>query len=181
MRVVGDAADMLARLRLVLPPWFADETPVLDGLLAGLASSWVGLHGLLDVVRRQSRRLTATEGFLDLSGADLFGGRLRRRDGEADEVYRARMTRALRRSRATRSAVVDAVAEVGGAARVFEPAQPGDTGVYGGPGFGFGVAGGWGSLTMPLECLVTIQGGTDVMAAVAEALPAGGAAWVRAS
>ena len=36
---------------------------------------------------------------------------------------------------------------------------------------------------MPLECLVTVQRGAasdaDVQAALADALPAGGAAWVR--
>ena len=131
--------------------------------------------------RTQSRRLSATGGFLDLSGADLFGGRLPRRAAEDDAAYRARQSRALRRLRATRAAVLDAVAEAGGTATVFEPAQPQDTGVYGGPRLGWGVAGGWGSLAMPLECLVVTRGGTEVAAAIDPALPAGGAAWVRAN
>lgn len=200
--MTGDAEDMRARLRLALPDrWFADpaepaapaaanrETlpagaPVLDGLLLGLGTAWAGLHALLGAVRRQSRRLTATGGFLDLSARDLFGGRLPRRSNEADGAYRDRIGRALRRDRGTRAALLDAAAEAGaGAVQVFEPAQPRDTGAYNGPGLAWGVAGGWGSLAMPLECLVTVRRGaaTDaaVQAALADALPAGGAAWVR--
>jgi len=183
--MTGDAEDMRARLRLALPDrWFGDAAPVLDGLLTGLGAAWAGLYGLLGVVRRQSRRLTATGGFLDLSAQDLFGGRLPRRSGEADDVYRDRIGRALVRHRATRAAVLHAAAEAGaGAVRVFEPAQTQDTGVYGGPGLAWGAAGGWGSLAMPLECLVVVQRGAasdaDVQAALTEALPAGAAAWVR--
>lgn len=184
-RPVGGLEDMRARLRLALPErWFGDVAPVLDGLLTGLGSAWAGLYGLLAVVRAQSRLLTATEGFLDLSAQDFFGGRLARRSGENDAAYRARIRRALVRSRATREAMLDAVAEAGGGAvRVFEPARPRDTGVYGGPGLAWGVAGGWGSLSMPLESLVVVQRSAapeaEVLAAIVDALPAGGAAWVR--
>lgn len=76
--------------------------------------------------------------------------------------------------------LLDAAAEAGSTAQVFEPARPPDTGVYNGPGLAWGVAGGWGSLQMPLECLVTLQPDTpEARAALAAALPAGGAAWVR--
>lgn len=177
----GDAADIVGRLRLALPRrWFGDSAPVLDSLLAGLASGWAGLHALLQEVRRQSRIATATGSFLDLAAADLFGDGLPRRAGEADDDFRARVGRALRRVRATRAGLVDAAAEAGSVARVFEPARPTDTGVYGGPGLGWGVAGGWGSLAMPLECLVVLQPDTpEARAAMAAALPAGGVAWVR--
>ena len=181
----GDAEDMRARLRLALPDrWFADSAPVLDGLLTGLGTAWAGLYALLGAVRLQSRRLTATGGFLDLSAQDLFGGRLPRRFNEADDAFRARIGHALHRDRGTRAGLLDAAAQAGtGPVQVFEPAQPRDTGAYGGPGLAWGTAGGWGSLAMPLECLVTIQRGTAsdaaVQAALADALPAGGAAWVR--
>ncbi len=177
----GDPADIAGRLRLALPRrWFADAAPVLDALLGGLASAWSGLHGLLQEVRRQSRMATATDGFLDLASADLFGGGLLRRTGEADDAFRARIGRALRRLRATRAGLVDAAAEAGSAAAVFEPAYPPDTGVYGGPGLAWGAAGGWGSLAMPLECLVVLRPDTpEARAALAAAAPAGGAVWVR--
>ena len=36
----GSIADMLGRLKAVLPTrWFADETPVLDGVLSGFAAT----------------------------------------------------------------------------------------------------------------------------------------------
>ncbi len=183
--MIGDQDDMWSRLRLTLPSrWFADAAPVLDGMLAGLGAAWAGLYGLLGLVRVQSRLLTATAGFLDLSAQDFFGGRLTRRSGEADDRFRARIGRALHRGRATRAALLAAAQEEGaGATQVFEPARPRDTGVYGGPGLGWGVAGGWGSLAMPLECLVVVQRSATadmaVQAALAEALPAGGVAWVR--
>ncbi len=78
----GDVADVVGRLRLALPRrWFGDTAPVLDSLLAGLASGWAGLYALLNEVRQQSRMVTATEQFLDLAAADLaaadlFGGGL---------------------------------------------------------------------------------------------------------
>jgi len=182
--MIGDGADMRRRLRLALPDrWFADDAPVLDGVLAGLGSAWAGLHGLLAVVRVQSRRLTATGAFLDMTAQDLFGGRLPRWDGEDDARYRARVGRALRRARATRAGLVDAAAELGATVQVFEPARPLDTGVWGGAGLGYGVAGGWGSLQMPLECLVVARRGpsaeTDVRLALVDVLPAGGVAWLR--
>ena len=179
--MIGDIADMQARLKRVLPArWFGDVTPILDGLLAGLGSSWADLFTLLNIVRQQSRIKTATAQFLDGAGQDFFGDRLIRRAGEADLAYRARLLQALGRSRATRAAVIDAAAAAGGAAVVFEPGQPRDTGVYGGPGLGYGVAGGYGSLLMPFESLLVVTGGADVIAAVAEAMPASGVAWVRA-
>ena len=180
--MIGDLENMRLRLRLALPDrWFADVAPVLDGLLLGLGSTWAGLHGLLGVVRAQSRRLTASGGFLDMTAGDLFGGRLPRHAAEADDVFRVRIGRALHRVRATRAAVLDAVAEEGGGAvRVFEPARPLDTGVYNGPGLGWGVAGGWGSLAMPLECLVIVQRSATPDAVVRAALAGRGRqAWWR--
>ena len=175
--------DFVARLRLALPVrWFADDAPVLDGVLSGLGAGWSALFGLLDAVRLLSRLRSVTGLYLDLAGTDYFGARLLRRVGEGDDPYRSRIVAALRRGRATRAAVIEGAAAAGGAVLVFEPAQPRDTGVYGGPGLGWGVAGGWGSLSMPFEALVTVvtdAGVADVRAALAEALPAGGAAWVR--
>jgi len=59
---------MLSRLKAVLPSrWFPDTTPVLDGMLTGLASASAASYGLLTGVRLAARIGTATGGFLDIS------------------------------------------------------------------------------------------------------------------
>lgn len=180
----GDAEDFVSRLKLTLPAgWFADDAPLLSGLLAGMGASWAGLFGLLGEVRLQSRVATATGQFLDLACRDFFGGRLARWGGETDPGLRARVARTMRRERGTRAGLIAAAAEAGYAARVFEPARPADTGAYNvASGLAWGVAGGWGSLAMPLECLVTVTAVAPVDAinpALADAVPAGGVAWLR--
>ena len=205
------SASIITRLRAVLPArWFADETPVLDALLAGLADAWVRLHDLLDAARRQMRLRTAEGAFLDLAARDFMGLRLQRRRNEPDDLYRPRLLAALRRSRATRSAVEVALQDLMGATpTIFEPTRPADTGAYN-VASGYGVAGGWGSLDLPFQSFITVRrprgqgiaevagygtGGplartasttvagavtdADIMAAVADALPAGSIAWTR--
>ena len=154
----GDQADFVARLRLTLPQsWFADDAPVLSGLLAGLGSASVWLFGLLQAVRLQSRLATVTGQFLDLACIDFFGGRLVRRSGEDDGALRTRLLRAMLRERATRAGLIAAAGDAGYAAAVFEPARPADTGAYGtAAGLAWGVAGVWGSLTLPFACFVTV-------------------------
>ncbi len=154
--MIGDQSDMLRRLKTALPlRWFDDDTPVLDGLLAGLASVWAWLYELLAGVRLQTRIATAVDTFLDLIAQDFFGSRITRRVAESDDVFRARIGRELLRERATRAAVVSVLTDLTGRPPViFEPARPIDTGAYG-VATGYGVAGGWGSLALPFQCFVT--------------------------
>ena len=180
----GDQEDFVRRLRLTLPAgWFSDEPRLLNGVLAGFASVWAWLHELLAEVRKQSRVQTATGQFLDLACVDFFGGRLPRRAGESDAALRFRVARAMRRERGTRAGLIAAAAEAGYAARVFEPARPADTGAYNRSStLAYGLAGAWGSLEMPLECLVTVQAIAPVEPigpALAAVVAAGGVAWVR--
>ena len=180
----GDAGDMAGRLRLTLPEgWFADDAPLRDALLGGLGAAWASLYSLLGRVRLQARLATVEGQFLDLACRDFFGLGMARRAGESDAALRARLQRALQRRRGTRAALTAAAAEAGYSARVFEPAQPADAGAYGvAEAWAWGAAGGWGSLAMPLECLVTVTAVAPVEAigpALAAAMPAGGAAWVR--
>lgn len=180
----GQQGDMTARLRLTLPGgWFSDNGPVMAGLLAGLGTAWAAAYSLLGVVRLQSRLATVAGQFLDLACTDYFGLRFSRRGGEGDAALRARLMRAMQRERGTRAGVIAAAAEAGYSASVFEPGRPADTGAWGVPGgLAYGVAGGWGSLQMPFECLVTVTGVapvTDVRPEVAAVLPAGAVAWVR--
>ncbi len=154
--MTSDTNDMLRRLKAALPRrWFADNTPLLDGLLTGLASTWVWLYQALAYTKRQTRLGTATDQFLDLISDDFLGTALPRRTAEPDAAFRTRISRELLRERNTRSAIASALGDLTGRApTIFEPARPTDTGCYNGP-LGYGVAGGWGSLLLPFQCFVT--------------------------
>lgn len=156
--MTGDPQDFLARLRSLLPlRWFPDSAPVLDSVLSGFAEGWSWLHALLQAVRAQTRMLTATDLSLDLVARDWFGAAVARRYGETDDGLRARIVRERLRDRATRAAVAAVVRDLTGSAPViFEPARAADTGAWG-VALGYGVAGGWGSLAMPFQCLVTVR------------------------
>jgi len=154
--MLGDANDMKARLQALLPlRWFPDSTPVLASLLAGLADGWAWLYTMLGYVGQQTRIATATDSFLDLISQDFLGAALPRRFGESDSAFRARIRREVLRPRATRAALVGELTNLTGRAQVvFEPARPADTGAWG-QAFGYGAAGGWGSLLLPFQVFVT--------------------------
>ena len=154
--MIGDVADMVARMLHVLPRgWFADSPPVLTAVLSGLGACWSAVYTLIQAVVAESRILTATGPFLDLVSADFFGLRLPRRAGEADEAFRTRIEQELFRARGTRAAVVTAVTELTGyAPAIFEPARPADTGGYAVGGVGYGAGGGYGSLLLPFQFFV---------------------------
>ena len=124
------AGDMQLRLRRMLPArWWADEAPVLDGLLLGLGTALAAIYGLIAYARQQTRLATAAAPWLDLAAQDFLAGRLQRRPQEADDAFRVRLLAAMQRPRATRGAVVQAVLRVtGGTPWVFEPRRPADTG-----------------------------------------------------
>lgn len=160
----GDRADVRARLRTLLPPWFPDVAPVLDGLLAGPAEALAWVHDLVVYAQLQTRIRTATDRWLDLIAADFFGPRIRRRQGQGDASFRARILVELFRERATRAGIAKVVRDLTGRAPIiFEPARPADTGAYGpGPGgdgigrrLGYGVAGAYGSLLLRDQSFVT--------------------------
>lgn len=161
--MTGNLDDLLSRIKSTLAPWFPNSSPILDGLLAGFANvaSWV--YGLIAYARLQTRVATATDGFLDLIAYDFFGRRIRR-GIKSDDQFRAAIVAELFRPRATRQAIIQAVTDLTGIAPViFEPARPQDTGGYApgpagdgrGYGLAYGLAGGYGSLMMPYEILIT--------------------------
>ena len=154
--MIGDQADMAGRLRAALPGrWFGDTAPVLDAVLAGIGAIWAALYGQLQAAIVQTRIATATDAFLDMIALDFFGRRIRRRTAEADDPFRARVLREMRRERGTRSAVISALTDLTGRIPdVFEPARPADTGAWNGQ-IGYGTAGRWGSLMLPRQCFVT--------------------------
>lgn len=166
--MIGDTGDMVARLRAVLPRrWFADDSPpppvgngasnapVLAALLTGLAGAWSWLYGSIGYVALQTRIGSATDDFLDRISADFFGAALPRRINEGDAPFRARVLAELQRPRGTRPAIVQALVNLTGRTpAIFEPARPADTGAWN-TQIGYGVAGGWGNLSLPAQFFVT--------------------------
>ena len=167
---MGDQADMVSRLRAVLPArWFPDtapgaasNTPVLDALLAGIACVWAQVYGLLAYVTLQTRIASATDVFLDMIGRDFFGSGLQRRPTEADAHYRSRILASLLPPAGTRAALISAVVNLTGRTpSIFEPRNAMDTGGYGTrgstawSGLAYGAAGGYGCLAEPFQCFVT--------------------------
>lgn len=160
--MIGDETDMLGRLKQVLPSrWFPDISPNLDSVLSGIAWAWAWCYELLQTAKAQTRIGTAQGIWLDLISADYFGTMLQRRPLEFDSDYSLRIRAELVRERCTRRAVESVLLDLTGwAPTIFEPANPTDTGGYAsssgsGGGVAYGVAGGWGSLNLPLQFFVT--------------------------
>lgn len=181
--MIGDTDDFVKRLKAVLPSrWFPDRSPILDGVLTGLASACAWLYGLLGFVRQQARIETASGIWLDVIAADFFGQGMSCRPAQLDDDFRASIRRELVRERGTRAAVIAALADLTGRKPViFEPARASDTGGYGGlhgggGGLGYGIVGGWGSLHLPFQCFVTAYRprGTGIAAVAGWGTGAGG-------
>lgn len=180
----GDQADIVLRLRAVLPArWFPDtapgaasNTPILDAVLAGIAAVWAQIYALLAYAILQARIATATDVFLDMIGVDFFGVNMKRQSSEDDTHYRARLQAAMFQPQGTRAALEQVLVGLTGRNPViFEPALPPDTCAWG-VACGWGAAGGWGSLTMPFQCLVTAfrPQGRGVAVVAGWGVPAGG-------
>jgi hypothetical protein len=166
--MLGDVADIRARLRAVLPSrWFGDHSPNLDTILTCLATPWAWLYSLIQYTRSQTRFKSATGQWLDLISLDFFGQSLRRRDGEADDTFRKRILFAVIQEAATRSAISSNLDYLTGSLpQIFEPTNSGDTGAYGAGsnsletcsfGLAYGVVGGWGNLQLPYQFFVNVR------------------------
>lgn len=154
---VGDQNDVYRRLRGYLPRWFPDESqsPVITGLLQGLAYTASFIYSLLSYARLQTRIKSATDGWLDMIAADFFGSMLLRAANQSDDSFRGRILINLFRERATRAGLIRVLQDLTGRTPVvIEPTRPADTGAYGGPLLGYGYAGAYGSLSMPFQAFV---------------------------
>lgn len=153
----GDQDDMVRRLQALIPNgWFSvGLSPLRDAVLAGIANVLAFSFSQLTYLRKQTRIATATDGFLDLIAGDFFGGSLYRATHQSDDSFRAKIIANILRERGTRNAVVSILTQLTGRAPIiFEPRRPADTGAYGGPGLGYGVAGGYGSLSLAYQSFV---------------------------
>ena len=154
--MIGDQADILARLKTTLPSWFPDSSPFLDGVLSGMAQSGSFVYGLYTYTKNQTRVKTATDDQLDLISADFFGAALPRKSNESDTNFRNRILIFLFRERATRNALNTVLTAVTGRTpKIFEPTRPADTGGYRVGGAGYSLAGGYGSLLFNNQIFVT--------------------------
>lgn len=154
--MTGDQQDIFTRIKSLLPRWYGDITPLLDGLIQGLA--WAGsfIYSLYAYAKLQTRIKTATEGWLDMIAADFFGSTLVRSINQSDTAFRARIIVNLFRERATRAGIVSVLKDLTGRAPIiFEPLRPADTGAYSAPNSGYGAAGGYGSVLLPFQAFVT--------------------------
>lgn len=154
----GDQTDIHSRLRALIPfGWFpAGVSPLVDGLILGISNALAFIYSILAYVRLQTRIATATDGFLDLIAGDFFGNNLPRAAGQSDPSYRARIQANLLRERGTRRAVILILQQLTGRTPIiFEPLRPADTGGYRAPNCGYGAAGGYASVLMPRQALIT--------------------------
>ncbi len=149
----GDTADIASRIRALLPNgWFSDSTPILNGVLTGIASALSRVYNLITYARLQTRISTATDGFLDIISLDFFGNTLTRQTQESDTAFRGRILAALFPERGTRHGLIRTLQILTGRTPwVFEPARPADTGGYNTGALAYSVAGGYGSLQLPYQ------------------------------
>ena len=151
-----DQPGFVGRIRRRLPAgWFPDATPVLDGVLNGLASVWAAQWALLEYVVLQMRLATATDVWLDMAAADFLGFGFLRKPGEGDDAFRARIMREIIRPRATRPSIVTEIADLTGVVpEMVEAFNLKNVGCYGRTTMAYGV-GLYGSLTTPFQAFLT--------------------------
>lgn len=155
--MTGDQNDVYRRIVGYLPPWFGDAPPIIDAVLQGLAYALSFIYALIQYAKTQTRIKTASGGFLDMIAADFFGSSLTRKTNETDSSFLARIIINLFRERATREAVNKVIGDLtGNAPIIVEPKRPLDTGAYGAPNSGYGVAGAYGSLLHPYQAFITV-------------------------
>lgn len=153
----GDQADILTRLKALLPQtWFGDDHPFVTAILTACAQALTWCYSLYVYAQLQTRISTATDGWLDIIAYDFFGNNLQRASGKSDDIFRNAIKINILRERGTRKAINDILFDLTGKTPIiFEPQRPADTGSYGGPAIGYGVAGGYGSLLIPYQAFVT--------------------------
>lgn len=151
----GDLQDVVNRVNATLPPWFGqDVTPITTGVINAFAEAGKIIYGEYAYSVLQTRIKSATDTFLDLISQDFFGNQLPRFANESDSQFRNRILINLIRIRGTRQAIIQVLKDITGRTpKVFEPQRALDTGGYSLGGWGYGVAGGWGSLLMPYQAL----------------------------
>ena len=150
---------MYERLRCLLPAgWFTEDSSILDAVMSAAARTLSWCYSLYLYARNQTRIHSASGGWLDMAAWDFFGPRLLRPTGLSDEQFRLLIKRTLFRAAGTRLAISELLEELTGSPpKIFEPQCPQDTGAYGEPYTGYGIAGGYGSCVLPYQGFITVN------------------------
>lgn len=152
----GDQSDFSARIKALLPVhWFGDTNPLVTALVQGYAWAASFVYSVYAYAKLQTRIKTATDGWLDMIAADFFGTSVLRATNQSDASFLGRIIINMFRERATRNSIKQVLIDLTGRApKIFEPLRPLDTGLYGGPYLGYGLAGGYGSQLIPYQAFV---------------------------
>jgi hypothetical protein len=149
----GDVNDIVNRMVAVLPPWFPTpiaSSPILQGVLTGIATPLAFAYSAIAYSRLQSRLKTMFGPFLDLATFDYLGPTFARRLGETDMSFQSRLLGLLLCPRNTLSGITQMLTVLTGyAPAILEP------GVGGGgwddtPAFAFDDAGCWSGGTLSI-------------------------------
>ena len=175
--ITGSAADIASRIVSLLPRgWFVNTQGQLSAtssatqitisygppggiigtVIAGGATAQSWIYSLIQYVKQQTRRITTSDGFLDLGLFDFFALRVRRKPSQNDNSVRAMWKQEVLRRRVTRNYVQKAVADLTGTqVTIFEPFNPMDTGGIGAQWAFNEPACAWGSSAYPYTMFIT--------------------------
>lgn len=208
--MIGSVPNMARRLRSLLPTsWFpatpipallsngdtallqnggvlsisTPGPPVLVALLQAPASALAWAYALLAFVRLQTRILTSSGGWLDLTAYDFFGDTFSRTTGQSDSAFAAAIIAQIFLIRNTRQALINVLTTLTGSAPVvFEPWRIPDCAALKETLF-YGVAGLRGSRTLTFTVFVTVTHGSatnaQIYAAIESVRSAGITIWVQ--
>ncbi|GEN62925.1 hypothetical protein AOE01nite_11490 [Acetobacter oeni] len=137
-----------------------NATPVLDGVLAGLAWPWAMFWQLLSYTSQQTRLQSSTGNFIDMAAADYFGDNLPRLSGETDSAYILRIQNEFLAQRNTRAALEYQISQIVSGALIFEPWRASDCVCEGRDTYG-SASTRYGSRTSPGTVFVQCPAGAD--------------------
>jgi len=159
---IGDSADILSRVKQLIPSfWFSYVAPYRDAIIGALSDRAAWCYSWIIYAQKQARIATATGPFLDMIAYDFLSRYLVRKNAN-DSVFRAKIKATILQERVTRKGMINAIAQlVGTPPKIFEPWNPNDAGAYGVNIFGYGVAGGWGSMQLPGQVFITVTRGPN--------------------
>lgn len=153
--MIGDIADLAARLKAQIPISWFKSSPKFDATLQGPAWALSTIYSQITYAALQTRIATATDGYLDLIANDFFGTNLPRLTNETDGNYRTRILANLFAKgprRADMSGVLTLI--TGRKPDIFEPSNTNDSGGWDGAFYWDTGVGRWGD-PMPFQSLVT--------------------------